>query len=464
LGAIPWLAFALVAATGSSADDVDAVIGSLPPGKSVTIRFGARVASPVAAGATQLSYQGTVSGTNFPSQPTDDPDTGAPGDVTLTPLNVADLRVAKSGAPATVFAGGTVTYTITVTNAGPRAAANASLVDVLPAETTFQSLSAPAGWTCLTPAVGAGGTVSCAHASLPVSTGVFTLVVGVGTNVLGGTTIVNTAAVASATPDQSPGDEAASSAVSVAASADLAITKTGPAAVFPGSTVTYEVTVHNLGPDAAASVSVTDPTPPGLVFVGNAGDCGTAFPCAFPSLPAGATRTITATFRVPADYPGPDPIVNAAAVASATPDPRTTNDTATAQTFVNLPAYGLSFHTLSPCRLLDTRDAPGPLGGPALQASQVRLFPLLGVCGIPATAKALSVNVTVTQGTTYGHVLIFSSGPPAPVVSSTTNYAPGQTRGNNAIVAVNRDVDLSVIVAQTSGAVHFILDVNGYFE
>jgi hypothetical protein len=74
------------------------------------------------------------------------------------------------------------------------------------------------------------------------------------------------------------------------------------------------------------------------------------------------------------------------------------------------------------------------------------------------------VNVTVTQGSSQGHVLIYSSGPPPPLVSSITNYAPGQSRGNNAIVSPNRDGDLSVFVVQAGGTVHFILDVNGYFE
>jgi hypothetical protein len=49
-------------------------------------------------------------------------------------------------------------------------------------------------------------------------------------------------------------------------------------------------------------------------------------------------------------------------------------------------------------------------------------------------------------------------------VSSTTNYALGQTRGNNAIVSLNRDGEVSVFVVQPSGSVHFILDVNGYFQ
>ena len=49
---------------------------------------------------------------------------------------------------------------------------------------------------------------------------------------------------------------------------------------------------------------VSDATPTGLVFVSNTGACTTAFPCALGVVPAGATRTITATFTVPITYPG----------------------------------------------------------------------------------------------------------------------------------------------------------------
>jgi hypothetical protein len=48
---------------------------------------------------------------------------------------------------------------------------------------------------------------------------------------------------------------------------------------------------------------------------------------------------------------------------------------------------------MTPCRLVDTRAASGPLGGPGLKAGKTRTFVLTGVCGVPASAKALSVNL-----------------------------------------------------------------------
>ena len=55
----------------------------------------------------------------------------------------------------------------------------------------------------------------------------------------------------------------------------------------------------------------------------------------------------------------------------------------------------MAFYPMTPCRLVDTRLATGPLGGPSLIASTARTFPLLtSACNIPATARAYSLNYT----------------------------------------------------------------------
>jgi hypothetical protein len=121
------------------------------------------------------------------------------------------------------------------------------------------------------------------------------------------------------------------------------------------------------------------------------------------------------------------------------------------------------FYTLEPCRLVDTRGATGAFGGPALAAGADRVFALAGRCGIPATARALAVNMAVTQATASGNLRLYPAGAPLPLVAS-INYAPGQTRANNALVTLNGLGEIAVRCAQASGTVHFILDVNGYFE
>jgi DNA-binding beta-propeller fold protein YncE len=121
------------------------------------------------------------------------------------------------------------------------------------------------------------------------------------------------------------------------------------------------------------------------------------------------------------------------------------------------------FHTVVPCRLLDTRQPEGTHGGPRLLGGTSRVFPLAGRCDIPATARAVSVNLTVTQATAAGHLELYPAGP-APPPTSTINYQPGTTRANNAIVRLNDLGELAVRCGQGSGTAHAILDVNGYFE
>jgi hypothetical protein len=122
-----------------------------------------------------------------------------------------------------------------------------------------------------------------------------------------------------------------------------------------------------------------------------------------------------------------------------------------------------NFFTLLPCRLLDTRDPAGPYGGPALAAGQTRSFALGGRCGIPPSARAVSLNVTATQPTAGGNLRLYAAGLALPLVSS-LNYAAGQTRGNNAVVGLSAAGGLAIRCAQPSGTTHVIVDVNGYFE
>ncbi len=124
---------------------------------------------------------------------------------------------------------------------------------------------------------------------------------------------------------------------------------------------------------------------------------------------------------------------------------------------------GTSLYTLVLCRVLDTRSPNGPYGGPALVAGQSRMVTLAGVCGIPATARAAAVNMTVTQATAPGNIRLHPAGTAMPDVSA-LNYSAGQTRGNNAIVGLSSTGELAIRCTQVTGTAHLILDVNGYFQ
>jgi hypothetical protein len=132
----------------------------------------------------------------------------------------------------------------------------------------------------------------------------------------------------------------------------------------------------------------------------------------------------------------------------------------------SLPA--LSFYTLPPCRVVDTRNANGPLGGPVLSAGQVRSFPVVSsACGIPAAAKALAVNVTVVPVSGAGFARVFP-GDAAPPPTSTVNFPVGITRANNGVFGLSRSGDGSLAVLVNAGggtgSAHVIVDVDGYFQ
>ena len=81
----------------------------------------------------------------------------------------------------------------------------------------------------------------------------------------------NTASVASTTADPNPANNTATAVTTVTASADLAITKTGPATVVAAGSVAYTLTVRNNGPSDAANLTVTDTLPAGVTFVSATG-------------------------------------------------------------------------------------------------------------------------------------------------------------------------------------------------
>jgi DNA-binding beta-propeller fold protein YncE len=129
---------------------------------------------------------------------------------------------------------------------------------------------------------------------------------------------------------------------------------------------------------------------------------------------------------------------------------------------------GAQFHTLTPCRAVDTRGAVGPYGGPALAHLGTRTFALFGRCGIPVSARAVAVNLTVTQPTDGpGFLTLYPAGASLPLASS-INYKAGQTRANSAVTPLGATGGVNVYCRQGTGAgsgtTHFILDVYGYFQ
>jgi autotransporter-associated beta strand protein len=140
------------------------------------------------------------------------------------------------------------------------------------------------------------------------------------------------------------------------------------------------------------------------------------------------------------------------------------NYTASSVVLTAVSPQGLDFYTVPPCRILDTRNLNGPLGGPALAPNSVRVFPIVGTCQIPSSATAVSFNVTITAPQSAGDLRLFPGGS-TPPLASTINFRPGQTRANNANLRLACDGSGTVAVQNDgTGTVHLILDVDGYYQ
>jgi hypothetical protein len=123
-----------------------------------------------------------------------------------------------------------------------------------------------------------------------------------------------------------------------------------------------------------------------------------------------------------------------------------------------------SFYTVAPCRLLDTRNANGPQGGPVFGPGASRVVQATGVCGVPAGAKAIAVNVTVVSPGAAGDFTLYP-GNAFPFNTSTVNFAAGQVRANNAVAALASDGSGAFGLKNSSASTsHFLVDVSGYFK
>ncbi len=263
-------------------------------------------------------------------------------DVSVSACRVlsADLSITKTDGVATAIPGGSVTYTITASNAGPDPVVGGTVADTFPGILTCT-------WTC----VGAGGgTCTAAGAgnindlvNLPPGGSVtYTAMCSIAPGATGN--LVNTATVASAVADPDPADNSATDTDTLTPQADLAITKTdGLANATPGQAITYTIVASNPGPSNAPGVTVADTFP--AAFTGATWTCagaggGTCTAAGagnindVVNLPAGGSVTYTVNGTIDGAFTGT--LSNTATVAApgGVTDPNAGNNSATDTTEV----------------------------------------------------------------------------------------------------------------------------------
>ena len=253
-----------------------------------------------------------------------------------TTVGVADLALIKVGEPDPVLVGGTLTYTLLVTNNGPDPATGARLTDTLPAGVTFVSVTAGQGIcsgspgatlvTCTLGALGVGMQVPVTLVTQPELEG----------------PAVNTASVRADELDRDPGNNTREVTIQVDPAADLQVGKTAhPDALQVGARLTYTILLTNVGPSAATGVRLTDTLPLSVTDVWvmpSQGDCTPSAGVVVCELD-GLARGAGATILLSAEATAAGRLLNQVRVAGNETDPAPDNDTASAQAVVEEGGY-----------------------------------------------------------------------------------------------------------------------------
>jgi uncharacterized repeat protein (TIGR01451 family) len=291
--------FNVTGVAGSGCAALPCTIASLASGATATIT----VTGNVGAAGT-FGNSATVTGDQDDPDPTNNTDDD--GSVTEASADVSVVKTLDTAGPYTV--GQSITYLITISNAGPSPATNVLVTDV-PANMVIDSVSG-AGCTalpCTIPAIGTGANAILTVSATITGTGAFN----------------NTVTVDAAEPDPDPTDNEDEDGDTATGSADLAVQKilTTSAPYASGGAVQFSILVTNNGPSTATNVTVTD-TPANVTITTVSGAC-TSFPCNIPSLAAGDSATIEVAGTITAS----GAFSNSTTVEGDQPDPDLTNNT-----------------------------------------------------------------------------------------------------------------------------------------
>lgn len=466
---------------GSPSTTVTCTLQTFPAGSTATFQFVGHV-PPATNGRTY---------TNVASQTTsNDPNPENDSSSTTLTVSSTDVGVSKS-APATGSAGGTISYTITLSNGGPDTADNPFFSDALSSYETFVSAvqnSGPSG-TCTAPpqsggTYSPGGTVTCGTSLLGNGQSAqWTITVAVSPSTPNGTVITNTANSSSSSFDTNPNNNSSSASTTISANADLMVSKNGPATANAGTNISYTIGVTNNGTADASSVSLTDTLPAGTTFVSfqqNSGptfNCitGATVTCSIATLTAGSSASFTLTVATSAGATGS--ISNTANVTSTTPDSNTVNNSSTATTTIttsadlavsktgpatvtagNNVAYTITMTNNGPSDASSVSLTDALPAGTTFVSMQQNSGPTFNcttgatvTCTIASLPAASSASFTLTVATSSG-----ASGGSITNTANVTSTTPDSNPANNsspATTTVTTGADLSVVKNGPTGPV-----------
>jgi uncharacterized repeat protein (TIGR01451 family) len=372
---------------------VTGTIASLAVGSSATITI---LVQPSAAAV------GTITDTANVSASTVDPNAGN-NDATLTSTvgAAADLGITMSASANSVFAGGVLTYTLTVSNSGPNQADNVVVSDTLPLQSSFTSASASQGT-----ATQFGGQVQANLGSIAVggSATITVVIQPTGAAAVAGS-MTNVASVSSSEIDVNSANDSASNTTTVNPSSDLSVSiASSPRPVLINGLLSYTVTVTNFGPNDATGVTVVDTIPVGTTLASQPTTSLGTVPAFHPgdtqvtaslgTVPFGSVATITIVVTAPGTVAT---VTDQATVSSPVFDPVSADNKASLDTAVVLPTSDLQV-TVTP--------APSPVF-----IGQNLSFTVNVVNNGPEPASAVVLTVPLPSGATFVSAAVSGANP-----------------------------------------------------
>ena len=305
-------------------------LGTLATGQNLSILL---------RGTVHSDAEGILENTASVSSLTPDPDPDNNSDTARIPVDTAaDLSLTKTALPPLVTAGELLTYTITVSNAGPSAAQDVLVRDDLPAAllgTEFSVNGGPfAPWVSPYPA-----------RTLPSGASIVLTIRGTVSPSTPAGTLTNTASASSSTPDPNPDNNTDRAVVDVAPSADLSVVKQGASSpAIPGQLFQYSIQIRNTGPSDSQEVLLSDAVPSVLLNPQFSTDNGQSWnpwsnPYSAGVVSPGQEQTLLLQGILSPS--ATDILRNTAVVSSSTPDPDPSNNADTDQTPVQ-PSADLS--------------------------------------------------------------------------------------------------------------------------
>jgi uncharacterized repeat protein (TIGR01451 family) len=285
---------------------------------------------------------GTISSTATVSSNQSDPDSSNNSVTVVSHVNppTSDLAVGLIAAPEPVVLGGSLVYSVTVTNNGPSSASGVTVTNVLPPSVIVLSSTISQGSIstvgnlviCNFATIPNGARATATINASPTAEGVFTTTAMVSGNQLDPINSNNSRTVVS----------------TVGPAADLGVTiSDNPHSVILRSNFTYSVTVVNNGPSLASGVSVNGSRPPGLVLVSSNATQGSittttnGFTWTVGTLTAGASAK--AFFTNYSTVSGS--LVANVAVTGSQNDPNSPNNTASVTTLISAPFVSIAAGT-----------------------------------------------------------------------------------------------------------------------